>query len=29
MVDSRLRARIWTRQHGEDQPEIRDWAWPA
>jgi xylulose-5-phosphate/fructose-6-phosphate phosphoketolase len=28
MVDSRLRARIWTRQHGEDQPEIRDWSWP-
>jgi xylulose-5-phosphate/fructose-6-phosphate phosphoketolase len=29
MVDSRLRARIWTRQHGEDQPEIRDWTWSA
>jgi xylulose-5-phosphate/fructose-6-phosphate phosphoketolase len=28
MVDSRLRARIWTRQHGEDQPEIRAWSWP-
>jgi xylulose-5-phosphate/fructose-6-phosphate phosphoketolase len=28
MVDARLRARIWTRQHGEDQPEIRDWSWP-
>jgi xylulose-5-phosphate/fructose-6-phosphate phosphoketolase len=28
MVDSRLRARAWTRQHGEDDPEIRDWTWP-
>jgi xylulose-5-phosphate/fructose-6-phosphate phosphoketolase len=29
MVDSRLRARAWTREHGEDNPDIRDWAWPA
>jgi xylulose-5-phosphate/fructose-6-phosphate phosphoketolase len=29
MVDSRLRARAWTREHGEDQPEIRDWTWPS
>jgi xylulose-5-phosphate/fructose-6-phosphate phosphoketolase len=28
MVDNRLRARAWTREHGEDQPEIRDWTWP-
>jgi xylulose-5-phosphate/fructose-6-phosphate phosphoketolase len=29
MVDSRLRARAWTREHGEDQPEIADWSWPG
>ncbi|HEX7950797.1 MAG TPA: phosphoketolase family protein [Candidatus Limnocylindrales bacterium] len=29
MVDRRLEARQWTRDHGEDAPEIRDWAWPA
>jgi xylulose-5-phosphate/fructose-6-phosphate phosphoketolase len=29
MVDSRLRARAWTREHGEDQPEIRDWTWQS
>ena len=28
MVDSRIRARQWTRDHGEDAPEIRNWAWP-
>jgi xylulose-5-phosphate/fructose-6-phosphate phosphoketolase len=28
MVDSRLRARAWTREHGEDHPDIRDWVWP-
>jgi xylulose-5-phosphate/fructose-6-phosphate phosphoketolase len=28
MLDSRLRARAWTREHGEDPPEIRDWTWP-
>jgi xylulose-5-phosphate/fructose-6-phosphate phosphoketolase len=28
MVDARLRARAWTREHGEDDPAIRDWAWP-
>jgi xylulose-5-phosphate/fructose-6-phosphate phosphoketolase len=27
MVDSRLRARDWTRRHGEDHPDIRDWMW--
>ncbi len=26
MVDSRLRARQYTREHGEDPPEIHDWA---
>ena len=29
MEDARLRARMWTREHGEDAPAIRDWTWPA
>ncbi|HSL98251.1 MAG TPA: phosphoketolase family protein [Candidatus Deferrimicrobiaceae bacterium] len=29
MADSRLRARAWTREHGEDIPEVRDWTWPG
>jgi len=29
MIDSRLRARAYGREHGEDPPEIRDWAWPG
>jgi xylulose-5-phosphate/fructose-6-phosphate phosphoketolase len=29
MVDSRIRARAWTREHGEDHPDIRDWTWPS
>jgi xylulose-5-phosphate/fructose-6-phosphate phosphoketolase len=29
MIDSRLRARAYGRQHGEDPPEIRDWTWPG
>jgi xylulose-5-phosphate/fructose-6-phosphate phosphoketolase len=28
MVDRRLAARAWTRAHGDDDPEIRDWTWP-
>jgi xylulose-5-phosphate/fructose-6-phosphate phosphoketolase len=28
MVDRRLEARAYTRAHGEDNPEIRDWTWP-
>ncbi|HEX5014747.1 MAG TPA: phosphoketolase family protein [Candidatus Limnocylindrales bacterium] len=27
MVDKRLEARAYTRQEGEDMPEIRDWVW--
>jgi len=29
MVDARLSAREYTRSHGEDDPAIRDWAWPG
>ena len=28
MEERRLEARAWTREHGEDLPEIRDWTWP-
>jgi xylulose-5-phosphate/fructose-6-phosphate phosphoketolase len=28
MADERLRHRKYTRDHGEDPPEIRDWVWP-
>ncbi|WP_407318900.1 phosphoketolase family protein [Isoptericola halotolerans] len=28
MVDARLAARQYTREHGEDIPEVRDWVWP-
>jgi xylulose-5-phosphate/fructose-6-phosphate phosphoketolase len=28
MEDRRLRARMWTREHGEDHPDVRDWVWP-
>ena len=29
MVDKRLVARAWTREHGEDLPEVTDWTWSA
>jgi xylulose-5-phosphate/fructose-6-phosphate phosphoketolase len=29
MLDSRLRYRAWTRQYGEDHPDVRDWVWPS
>ena len=29
MQDRRLAARAYTREHGEDPPEIRDWTWPG
>jgi phosphoketolase len=28
MPDKRSEARTYTREEGEDVPEIRDWAWP-
>jgi xylulose-5-phosphate/fructose-6-phosphate phosphoketolase len=28
MEDRRLAARAWTREHGEDHPDIRNWVWP-
>jgi xylulose-5-phosphate/fructose-6-phosphate phosphoketolase len=28
MVDERLRNRQYTRDHGQDSPEIRNWTWP-
>ncbi len=29
LVDQRLRCRQWTRDHGEDHPDVRDWVWPG
>lgn len=28
MVDARMAARAWTREHGEDIPEVAGWRWP-
>jgi len=28
MSDARVRARAYTREHGEDEPDVRDWTWP-
>jgi xylulose-5-phosphate/fructose-6-phosphate phosphoketolase len=28
MEDERLRCRAWTREHGDDRPDVRDWVWP-
>ena len=28
MEDTRRRARAWTREHGEDLPEVQQWRWP-
>jgi xylulose-5-phosphate/fructose-6-phosphate phosphoketolase len=27
MVDARTRARLYTREHGEDAPEVSGWVW--
>ncbi|MDX6592484.1 MAG: xylulose-5-phosphate/fructose-6-phosphate phosphoketolase, partial [Gaiellales bacterium] len=29
MVDERLRHRAYTREVGDDPPDVRDWTWPA
>jgi xylulose-5-phosphate/fructose-6-phosphate phosphoketolase len=29
MADRRLRCRQYTREHGEDAPEVADWVWPG
>ncbi len=29
MVDERLRHRAYTREHGQDPPDVTDWCWPA
>jgi xylulose-5-phosphate/fructose-6-phosphate phosphoketolase len=29
MADARLRARAYTREMGDDIPEVRDWTWPG
>jgi xylulose-5-phosphate/fructose-6-phosphate phosphoketolase len=28
MQDLRARHHVWTREHGEDLPEVRGWSWP-
>jgi xylulose-5-phosphate/fructose-6-phosphate phosphoketolase len=28
MADRRVTARAYTREHGEDEPEIQHWTWP-
>jgi xylulose-5-phosphate/fructose-6-phosphate phosphoketolase len=29
MSDERLRHRVYTREHGEDAPDVREWTWQA
>jgi xylulose-5-phosphate/fructose-6-phosphate phosphoketolase len=29
MSDERLRHRYYTREHGDDSPDVRDWTWPG
>jgi xylulose-5-phosphate/fructose-6-phosphate phosphoketolase len=29
MADERLRHRAYTREHGDDPPDVRDWTWPG
>ncbi len=28
MADERLRHRAYTREVGDDMPDVRDWVWP-
>ncbi len=28
MADARLQARAYTREVGDDLPEVKDWTWP-
>jgi xylulose-5-phosphate/fructose-6-phosphate phosphoketolase len=28
MMDERLRHRLYTREVGDDPPDVRDWVWP-
>jgi xylulose-5-phosphate/fructose-6-phosphate phosphoketolase len=27
VTDQRIKARAWTREHGEDLPEVANWMW--
>jgi xylulose-5-phosphate/fructose-6-phosphate phosphoketolase len=29
MVDTRLQARAWTREHGVDLPKVAEWRWSS
>jgi xylulose-5-phosphate/fructose-6-phosphate phosphoketolase len=29
MADERLRHRAYTREVGDDMPDVRDWVWPG
>ncbi len=29
MEDERIRCRAWTREHGEDAPDVSGWTWPS
>jgi xylulose-5-phosphate/fructose-6-phosphate phosphoketolase len=29
MADERLQHRAYTREHGDDPPDVRDWTWPG
>jgi xylulose-5-phosphate/fructose-6-phosphate phosphoketolase len=29
MVDKRIEARAYTREQGEDAPEVANWTWPS
>jgi xylulose-5-phosphate/fructose-6-phosphate phosphoketolase len=29
MEDARLHCRAYTREYGDDVPDVRDWTWPG